>query len=463
MDPSTSQSSYTVPAGDLQFSCLLPLGSKPRIQRRHSLHSPTGEPRQPVKQIASMDSTISYRPHSMVIDFPTNFGGKDGSANGIEDPTLGTLQQPSGSINRARSMSNQNLVSAGFSFAAQPHTCSGSVAPTNSQLQVTPAAMGAGLSLSTSSGRPKLIKQFSQASPCAADSPSPVERDGVLPSSSSFRIKSQKMGSVDVQYNADAAADRASQTTTTERSKPAPKVSLRRGSKDKQYLDTSSHPSIPFRTKVAPNHSHSNPEFPLVTQLSMGHTERTYSYDDLYSKRRRQQFQAQAEDNEVSPSREKINSLSSQIYSSLDQNWATTLSSYASGSYHHLLKDGCVSSEANPVCEVMQKIIHVTTPLLHLNQAHMQTLMASACPSTPQETRSSCASLSSHCSEEGDSEVYDSPTAHLLRLGYKLIDKPLMVTFGSPCDGHMTLTFELMDLSPQKRDTLLKVRMTVHG
>lgn len=425
---------------------LFPLDSKPRIQRRHSLHSPTGEPRQPIKQIASMDSTLSYRPHSMIIDYPTNFSSNDGSANSTEDAALRTLQQPSGSIDRARSLSNQNLAVSGFT--AQPHTCSGSVAPTNGQLLVSPAAMGVGLSLS--SGRPKLRKQFSQASPCAADSPSPVERDGVLPSSSDFRVKNQKMSSVEVQYSSDAAGDRPIQIGTTEHSKPAPKISLRRGSKDRQFLDT----SVPFRTKVAPNHSHSNPEFPLMTQLSMGHTtERTYSYDDLYSKRRRRQFQAQAEDNEVSPSREKINSLSSQIYSSLDQNWATTLSSYTSGSYHHLLKDGCVSSEANPVCEVMQKIIHVTTPLLHLNQAHMHTLMSSTCTNTQQETRSSYASLSSE-----DAEVHDSPTAHLLSLGYKLIDKPLEVTFGSPCDGHMTLTFELTDLSSQNSDALLKVR-----
>lgn len=439
------------------YSYLLPLDSKPRIQRRHSLHSPTGEPRQLTKQIASMDSTHSYRPHSMIIDYPASFSSKEESTS---DPAPRTLQQPNGNISRVRSLSNQNLASLGVSFAAQPHTCSGSMAPTTSQLQVTPAAISAGLSLSTLFGRPKLIKQFSQASPCAADSPSPVERDGVLPSSSSYRNKSnsvQKMGSVEVQYSTDMDADRVTQISTTDHSKAAPKqiASSRRCLKDKQYLDASLHSSVPSRSKVAPNHSHSSPEFPLTA--SMGQTERTHSYDDLYSKRRQPQFQPQAEENEVSPSREKINNLSSQIYSSLDQNWATTLSSYATNSYHHLLKDGCVSSEPNHWCEVMQKIIQVTTPLLHLNQAHMRTLISSACSNTQQEARSSYTSLdfSSHCSE-GD-EVHDSPTSHLLNLGYKLVDKPLTVSFGSPYEGHMTLTFELMDLRPQKRDALLKV------
>lgn len=402
-----------------------------------------------------MDSTLTYRPHSMIIDYPASFSSKGDSTDDTEDPARRTLQQPNGNIDRVRSLSNQNLASLGVSFAAQPHTCSGSVAPTTSQLQVTPALMNVGLSLSTSSGRPTLIKQFSQASPCAADSPSPVERDGVLPSSTSYRNKSnsvQKMGSVEVQYSTDTDADRVTQISVADHSKAAPKQ-IASSRRCLQYLDASLHSSIPFRSKVAPNHSHSSPEFPLVTSIGH-HTERTHSYDDLYRKRRWPQSEAQAEENEVSPSREKINNLSSQIYSSLDQNWATTLSSYATGSYNHLLKDGCVSSEPNPVCEVMQKIIQVTTPLLHLNQAHMQTLMSSACSNTQQEA---CTSLdfSSH-SSEGD-EVHDSPTAHLLSLGYKLIDKPLSVTFGSPYEGHMTLTFELMDLRPQKRDALLKV------
>jgi hypothetical protein len=161
------------------------------------------------------------------------------------------------------------------------------------------------------------------------------------------------------------------------------------------------------------------------------------------------------DEDEISPSREKINNLSSHIFSSLDQGWvAATLTS---GSYQHLLKEGCGGAEQNPVSEVMQKIIHVTTPLLHLNHTHMQTLMSSACSGT--HHLSSSASLD-FPSSQFEQEVHSSPTTHLLRLGYQLIDKPLTVRFSCPCDGHVTLVFELTDLNSQKRGdgTFLKVR-----
>lgn len=409
-----------------------------------------------MKQIVSMDSTFSFRPQSMTLDYP-GIGGKNKAAASTDEITL-RISEQNGNINRTRSQSNQNLASLGFSFAAQPHTCSGSVAPTTSQLQVSPAAISSGLSLScTSSGRPTLIRQFSQASPCTADSPSPVEKDGVLPSSSSYKNKShssQKMTSVEVQYTTEAEPSAAKQFPGTEVAPKAKGSCSRRGLKDKQYLDASLHSNAPFRTKAAPNHSHSNPEFPLLTHIAMAQTERTHSYDDLYGKRRRPPFHVQAEDNEVSPSREKINHLSSQIYSSLDQNWAATFSSYATGSYHHhLLHDGCVGSESNPVCEVMQKIIQVTTPVLHLNRAHILTLMSSACSTVPVDHQS----LSSWDSTETD-QVYDSPITHLLSMGYTLVDKPLTVSFGMPCEGYMTLTFELMNQSTENAD-VLKVMM----
>ena len=448
------------------LSPVLPtIDSKPKIQRRHSLHSPTGEPRHPIKQIVSMDSSVSFRPHSMLLDYPgtSSFSKDEATTADLEDPSR-TLQCPNGNISSRRSLSNQNLASYGFSFAAQPHTCAGSVAPTTSQLQVT-AHINSGLSLS--SGRPNLIKQLSQASPCSADSPSPVEKDGVrpaLPSSSSYKSKSnssQTMQSspVEVQYTKateEVDADSAKQV-------PGSPKNSRRCLKGKQYLDASSHSSASYRAKVAPNHSHSNPEFPLLNQVSMSQTERTHSCDDLYSKQRPLPFQAQAKEDEISPSREKINSLSSQIYSSLDQNWASTLTSYATGSYQHILKDGSLGSESNPVCEMMQKIIDVTTPLLKLNQVHLQTLMqlSSAFSQTSrtqfQEGSSSFASLNmpSNC-VEGD-DVYDSPVMHLQSLGFKLSSKPLTVAFDVPCEGYMTLTFELTSQGSQKSDTLLKV------
>lgn len=422
--------------------------SKPKIQRRHSLHSPTGEPRQLIKQIVSMDSSFEFRPQSMLLDFQ-GISTSRNESTATEDVGL---QIPNGNIDRTRSLSNQNL---SYGFTAQPHTCSGSVAPTNSQLLVAHAQMNSGLS--PSSARPTLIKQFSQASPCAADSPSPVERDGVLPHSSSYKICSSQ-ASVEVTMATEVVADAAELFSACDRSKAAPKKT-RKVLKDKHYLDASLHSSVSFQGKLAPNHSHSNPEFPLLTQISMKQTERTHSYDDLYSKCKRPPFHSQAEESEVSPSREKINSLSSQIYSSLDQNGALALSSYATGPYQHILKDEvCTNgSESNPMCEVMQRIINVTTPLLNLNQAHIETLkhLSSACNQTTVHRPVSCCAVSS--AEHVGDHVYDSPATHLLSLRYKLIDKPLTVAFGVPCDGYMTLTFELVDLNRQRKDALLKV------
>lgn len=438
-----------------------PVETKPKIQRRHSLHSPTGEPRHPVKHISSVDSSLTFHPQSMLLDLDcTRLSGEKTSA--IEDLTL---QIPNGTIDRVRSKSNQDLdhCSYGFSLnavAAQPHTCNGLLAPTTSLTAAAPSNSAISLSSTSCSGRPTLIKQFSQAIPCAADSPSPVEKDGVLPSSSSrSKTSSHKpqRTSVQVKYTAAAELDTARQSRTSPKKLSS---SQRTVSEDKQYLDACLHSSIPSRNKAAPNHSHSNPEFPLVT---VNQTERTHSYDDLYKRRKCPPFCAQAEENQVSPSREKINSLSSQIYSSLNQNWATTLSSYTAGSYQHILKDTCTNSESNPACELMQKVISGTTQLLNLNQAHVQTLMevSSACSQTISQQESvSMGSypslcLPSDCTEGED--PYDSPVSHLLSLGYKLVEKPLRVKFGVPSEGYMTLTFKLIGQSVQKKDVLLKV------
>ncbi len=446
--------------------------SKPRIQRRHSLHSPTGEPRS-MKQLSSFDSGISYRPQSMLIDFSEDKGGS--KTTGVDEITLRTLQIPNGNMSKVRSQSNQNLASgSGFfqsSFVAQPHTCSGLSAPTTTQLQVSLAPINPVMSVSSgsmTSGRPNLMKQFSQASSSAADSPSPVERDGVLCSGGSSLGKSDSgTKPVEVQCTIETDGDLTTSVASgNDRYKVFPEKSTKKTPilKDQSFLGASLKSSVPYRSKVAPSHSNSNPEFPLTAHISMNQTERTHSFDDLYEKQS-PPFRAHPEA-KVSPSREKINSLSSQIYSSLDQNWATTLSA-VTGSYQHILKDSSGSpTEANPMCEVMQKIINVTTPLLHLNQAHIQTLMQLSSQSNGQdENRSldSCPSLNSAVvapsSLVEEETVCDSPVAYLLSLGYKMVEKPLTVMFGVPCEGYMTLTFKLVDESIQNKDAVLKVRL----
>lgn len=395
---------------------------------------------------------------------------------GIESLNLRTLQLPNGRISRERSQSNQNLASGSglspSSSVAQPHTCSGSFAPTTSQLQVSPASINSFLSVSPSEGRPNLIKQFSQASSCAADSPSPVEKDGVL-SSANSKAKSElsqaRLNSIEVKYTTDTDTTTSELFTVDDRYKTLPEVaashSAKTAIKDQHYLGVGTllqSSAAPYRSKPAPNHSNSNPEFPLMTHFSMTHAERTQSYDDLYKKQQRKS--PSQVDDKISPSREKINSLASQIFLSLDQNWAATLPSYATGSYQHILKDSTSSPEANPACELMQNIINVTTPLLNLNQAHIQTLMqiSSACSQVNAKQEDVSYSSLNLCSMPLDSTdgetVYDSPVAYLLSLGYKLVDKPLSVIFSVPCEGHMTLTFKLIHEGMQEKNALLKVR-----
>ena len=317
-----------------------------------------------------------------------------------------------------------------------------------------------------------LIKQFSQASSCAADSPSPVERDCVK--GKSKELSQSQRNSVEIQYSVESDSPgpvAPEQFPGSDRLRLSPEKSVqskqqRTTGKREQYLGApSQHSSMPPpRSKPAPSHSHSNPEFPLTAHISMDKTERTHSYDDLYSKRRKPPCQALAE-SKISPSREKINTLSSQIYSSLDQSLSVMLPSpFTSGSYQHILKDSVTTSESNPVCEVMQKIItSVNMPSLNLTPAHLQTLMdlSRACchANMLRESRSLCSYPSSVSSSFCEVEkVYDSPVAYLLNVGYRLIEKPLTVSFGLPCEGYMTLVFKLIPENGGRRNALLKVR-----
>ena len=450
-----------------QFPITFPaviLDSKPKIQRRHSLHSPTCEPRHPMKQLSSFDSGVSHRPQSMLIDLSTD----KNMLTGTDELAVRTLQIPNGKTSGVRSESNQNLASSSglspSSFAAQTHTCSGLLAPTTSQLQVAFASTNPVFSSTSSTdGRPTLIKQFSQASSCAADSPSPVERDGVLSSGGNSLGRSDsgftRIKPVEIQCRVETDGDL---TKVSSEKKTAPLI-------DMSFLGTSLRSSVPHQSKMAPSHSNSNPEFPLTAHISMSQTERTHSFDDIYEKQRQPRSSRAHAEAKVSPSREKINSLSSQIYTSLDQKWPAALST-VTGSYHHILKGGD-GNIANPICEVIQKIINVTTPLLHFNQAHIQTLMQLSrdySQSNEQdENKSLCSypSLNSTDLEpssliEGDT-VYDSPIAFLLSLGYRMVEKPLTVTFGVPCEGYMTLTFRLIDESIQNKDALLKVMVSM--
>lgn len=463
--------------------------SKPRIRRRHSLHSPTGDPRPLLKLLPSTHSKSLSRPNSMLLDFPdnTSFPEQERTDLNSNDSMFTSLLVPALDsktfTNRVRSRSNQNLASSGGLsqnfFTAAPHvTCSGSLAFSSSPLHCAPSTMNSMLSMSSSlcSTRPTLITQLSQASSSVADSPSPVERDGLLSTNStksdvSLRnnntlvpSKNSELKPLELHANRVALDSRRTEHDSngigTQHEKSPRLVS----SAVPHYMGSSAHHSSLSLRKQQPHHSISNPEFPLTTtHISVNQADRTHSYDDLYAQRKKPPFHPT---DEVSPSREKINSLSSHICSSLDQNWAMTLSTYASsGSYQHLLEDTSLNSGSSPVCEVMQRIIKVTTPLLNFNQAHIQTLMELSSTAGSQSGHKDYvlvgapSSLNTTCgSSFAEVEpVHDSPMSYLNKLGYKLIDKPLTVHFGVPLEGYMTLTFKLLCENLQTNDALLKV------
>ena len=505
------------------------------------MHSPTSEVRQFISyaQTSVDSSTFSSRPQSLLIDLSSISDTTDNEESEHKNEKselhnnssylLRSLKVPNGVTTRERSHSNHNLsqnsntaVSLG-SYMVIPRTCSGSAVPSSSShLHVTSSSACSNLSVSSSSARPHLIAQLSQTS----ESPSPVERDGGIWSGGSGNIPSVKAdlnqthglslmissssSSTAKAHDLERFTSMPSSTTTSDRSRVSPeKKNLIRKAppcddKSKQYLDTSTTTTFhsggggggggggPQRNKL-PYHSHSSPEFPHMTHMRVTGSDRTHSFDDLYSKRKHPPSQSPTE-NKVSPSRDKINNLTSQIYSSLDRNCAVTLSSYASDSFQIL--DTSASSELNPICKVLQKIILVATPLLNLDRAHIQTLMelSSCCnhPARSQEHRSMelsgccnrsvwsqehrCMELSGSCNHpvrsqehrsmsldvlggasSEEEQVYDSPVAYLLNLGYRLVKKPLRVTFGIPLDRYMALTFRLVGDSPQTRDALLKV------
>lgn len=468
--------------------------SKPIIRRRHSLHSPTGDPRPLLKHLSTAHSRSLSRPSSMLLDLSDNVSYPEQEQTDLNanDSTIASFLVPpldsKTMTDKSRSYSNQNIAaSGGFSqnfLTAAPHlTCSGSLAFSTSPLHCAPSTMNSMMSMCSSS-RPTLITQLSQAGSSVADSPSPVERDGVLSTSSntsnsdapqrttktSATSKHSELKSLDFHAHRMLDSRRTEYYATNDNSNVGTQVEKapRLVSNMPHYLSSSPHHAN-LSLHKQPYHSLSNPEFPLATtRICVNSAERTHSYDDLYATRKKPPFHPPSD--KVSPSREKINNLSSHICSTLDQNWAETLSTCASGScHHHLLKDTSLSSGSSPVCEVMQKIINGTTPLLKFNQAHIRTLMEISSsgfnPSGHEDyvlvgAPSSMMTISCGSSFAEAAPIQDSLVSYLTRLGYKLIEKPLHVQFSIPLEGYMTLTFKILGEDLHTKDALLKVCKT---
>jgi len=387
---------------------------------------------------------------------------------------------------RSRSKSNQNLthgpsMSPSFLSTAPQggSSCTAPQALSCSPLHPAPSTLNSALSTPSSfcSTRPTLMASISCASSSVADSPSPVEKDGLVSSGSMASFESglssinnfahtkamEQHKSLDIPSRTGLESRRNDQYSLNDCLGVMPSSKLVRITSKAKPHSCSISQQLVLRNRQQPHHSLSNPEFPLTrTHVSVSQSDRMHSCDDLYASRRKPPFQRPT-NSEVSPSREKINNLSSHICSSLDQNWPSSLSSYEAGSYQHLVD----TSSSSPVCEVMQKVINVTIPLLNFNQAHIQTLMNSCSPTahSPEQRDFYLGSSSSLTSGESDlvNAGQDPETLmyHLSKLGYKVIEKPVKAEFGAPRDGYMTLCYNVIGQDVQTNDALLKVRVVV--
>ncbi len=450
---------------------LMFLESKRKITRRHSLHSPSGDFRPMLRLLSSTHSKSLTRPTSMHLDLDDDIRSDPVIAgHNANDQLSSTLKVPVSDCTSTRPRSNQNLAknSSPNFLSTAPHCgpCTAPQALSTSPLHSAPSTLNSASSMSSSFclSRPTLMTQISCASSSVAESPSPVERDGLMSmrsvatseysvnSNSKCLLKGGDFKSLDLSNRICPEPRRKDHHSLNDSSSLTVQGSklLRTVSKATPFCSNS--PNLLLRKQ--PHHSHSNPEFPLtMAHISVNQAERTHSYDDLYATRRKPPFHHPT--SEVSLSREKINSLSSHICSSLDQCLPTSLSYETGSSYSQLLD----VSSPSPVCEVMQKVINVTTPLLNFNKAHIRTLMNSYSNSHLENDHfPKCSHMSITTNDSSYAEMDDEFLSQKLsRLGYKIINKPLDIACGVPQSGFVTLLFKIIGQDVQMRDAFLKV------
>ena len=345
--------------------------------------------------------------------------------------------------------------------------------------------------------QPPLVSQLSIASPCAADSPSPVERDGVgrtlLPHNSTTSCcsslpasKVNTSSTIANEYNATIAVDRLNASPTKHVARtdaPYSSTSHSQFSSTSSFTATSSslikdatpivhvdsgrphpHPRthLPVtssggsslsitRSKFQPRlmGSNSNPEFSVLPEVvqHMNPEKRAMSYSSLYDRPAKTSI-APVEAQAISPSREKLNTLSHHVYSLFDENFnqpATSLGYLTIYSGPKSLSDRG-SGTSHPVFNIVQKILHEMAQKLNVAPEHTQSLINSIYSndsSSPPEQSNSQTKTRPHSFSEVPTCIGIEPSAEsvIAELNVEVGEKPLEVKFGVPAAGFMTVQY----------------------
>ena len=381
---------------------------------------------------------------------------------------------------------------------ALPH-CVGSLsAAASDHLYTTPAKISYSSYTGSVVSQPTLVSQLSIASPCAADSPSPVERDGVgrtlLTHSSTSCCSSLPVNKIS---STSTTTDYAMSTTDRQNTSPtkhlartdAPSYS---STSNKQYSSSNSftatssslikeatptvyvdsgrpHPHPRTHLPVTSSGvslsisrskfqhrlmgSNSNPEFPILPEV-MPHVipeKRASSYSNLYDRTIKSSV-APAEAQHISPSREKLNTLSHHVYSSFDENFnqpATSLGYLSIYSGPKSLSDRG-SGTSHPVCNIVQKILLEMAQKFNMTPEHIQSLTnsiysndVSKVSSLP-EYSGSQTKTRPHSLSDVPTSIGVEPNAEnvLAELNVEVGEKPFELKFGVPAPGYMTVQYQ---------------------
>ena len=415
-----------------------------------------------------------------------------------------------------RSHSHQNLALSpavpSVSTAPPPHCVGGSLsAAASDHLYTTPAKIsyssysgggGGGGSSGSSVCQPPLVSQLSIASSCAADSPSPVERDGVgrtlLPHnsttsrcSSSLPASKVSTSSTTVEYNATtAASDRLNTASPTKHvtraDAPYSSASHNQYSGTGSFTATSSnmvkdatptvyvdsgrphpHPrthlpvtssggsSLSSKLQHRLMGSNSNPEFPILQEIPqhMNPEKRAMSSSSLYERTVKSSV-APVDAQAISPSREKLNTLSHHVYSSFDENInqpATSLGYLTIYNGPNSLSADRGSSDpgtSHPMFSIVQKILHEMAQKLNVTPEHTQSLINSIYSndlslSLPPAEQSSNKARP-HSLSDVPTCIGIEPSAEnlLAEMNVEVSEKPLEVKFGVPAAGFVTVLYQ---------------------
>lgn len=469
-----------------------------RLKRRLSL----GSTRPPLRQQESSPAAIPCRRPKSVYGEPIGSsyyepGNRSSSQLLLSATTAGTFVPAT-----TRSHSHQDLA---FSPAVPPKStapshCTGSLTASPSDHLYTPAKTVPSSSHSCYAGgsgglnQLTLVSQLSIASSCAAESPSPVERDGVgrtlldgkTHSKQSVSGNNESLANTnrvltnasptkqlttktDVTYHNTSSSLYSTSLATTSgmkkdttptvyvdsgRPRPTPQQPLWQQPAHLPVTSSGGSLSVlrphPSKLQYRLLGSISNPEFSVLPEVVVGSEKRTQSSSNLYDRPAKKGTVAPIEALTISPCREKLNSLSYHVYSSYDEtvNHPATSVGYLplyTGPKAFSDSGGGTSSTSHPMFNIVQKIINEMAPKLKLTPANIQSIIDSVYSSDlTSSLEHSGTSSSSSCS------LVDVPTSigiqpcaesFLKELDVEVDSQPFDTKFSVPSSGFMMLKY----------------------